>query len=666
MQVIGENKLFQPIPAAVNNTIPVSAAFDIEATNDSKTRAAYMYVWQLYLNGTVYIGRTWKEFFELLDDIAYYFKTSPKRKLYIFIHNMAYEMSFLLPRLLAAEKLKRVFAKEKHKPIEVVLNNGIVFRDTLALTNMSLANLAKNYTKTQKLTGELDYNIPRNSHTKLTTEEIHYCVNDVQILGEYADQLHTEYTLNKQKIPLTSTGIVRAYIKREIKNGRYYTGHIANLYPPTVKEYNYTMRWLFRGGYTHAQTQICGEIYNDVTSWDLTSAYPSVMLQKSYPNTPFIMTETPLQDIENGKAVIFTAEFTNITAVTPHTIESKHKCIDYQNAIFENGRLYSADKLIVMLTEIDYKIYQQFYKWDGMTILYAKSAYKKPLPDYLTLAVAYFYRRKAELKKMTRNDPKNEALKKELLKVKGMLNSCYGMCVSRLNTTDILYNDNGEWKEVDGKPYEKIIKKQFLSPYWGIYVTAYCRERILTAFKLIGCNALYGDTDSVKVLGDYSDIFNNINAEIMEINRKICTRLKLDYNLYRDIGTFDNDGIYTQFKTYGAKRYVYTALNHKTNELETTAVIAGLPSDVINEFIENHGQAALYDFFENGMLFENCGKNAHHYADYSETIINGEKMVEYGSCYIFPVNFEMRIDSIFLALINERQEIREQGGTDNG
>ena len=86
MRIIGENKLFQPIPNPVNNTIPVSAAFDVEATNDSKTRAAYMYVWQLYLNGTVYIGRTWNEFFELLDDIAYYFKTSPKRKLYIFIH----------------------------------------------------------------------------------------------------------------------------------------------------------------------------------------------------------------------------------------------------------------------------------------------------------------------------------------------------------------------------------------------------------------------------------------------------------------------------------------------------------------------------------------------------------------------------------------------------
>ena len=38
-----------------------------------------------------------------------------------------------------------------------------------------------------------------------------------------------------------------------------------------------------------------------------------------------------------------------------------------------------------------------------MKILYAKSAYKKPLPDYLTQAIAFFYRRKSELKKQLNN-----------------------------------------------------------------------------------------------------------------------------------------------------------------------------------------------------------------------------------------------------------------------
>ena len=237
MRIIGVDSRFKEVPEVVNNTIVVAAAFDIEATNDSNTKAAYMYVWQLYLNDCIYIGRKWEEFFELLEDISYYYRAGKKRKLYIFIHNMAYEMAFMLPRLNDMELLEKVFAKEKHKPIEVVLKNGIVFRDTLAVTNMSLAALAENYTKTKKLVGDLDYNVPRNSTTALSMKELHYCVNDVQILGEYADQLLQEYTLNKQKIPLTSTGIVRAYIKRVIRNERYYTGYIPSLYPQTVKQY---------------------------------------------------------------------------------------------------------------------------------------------------------------------------------------------------------------------------------------------------------------------------------------------------------------------------------------------------------------------------------------------------------------------------------------------
>lgn len=658
MQIIGVDSRYKELPEAVNNTIVVAASFDIEATNDSNTKAAYMYVWQLYLNDCIYIGRKWAEFFELLDDMSYYYRTGKKRKLYIFIHNMAYEMAFMLPRLNDMELLEKVFAKEKHKPIEVVLKNGIVFRDTLAITNMSLAALAENYTKTKKLVGDLDYNVPRNSTTALSMKELHYCVNDVQILGEYADQLLKEYTLNKQKIPLTSTGIVRAYIKRVIGNERYYTGYIPSLYPQTVKEYNYTMRWLFRGGFTHAQTTICGDVHENVTSWDLTSAYPAVMLQKLYPLTPFVETLTPLEDMEKGKAVIFTAEFTNIRAKTLHTVESKHKCIDYEQAIFENGRLYSANKLVVMLTEIDYNIYNKFYSWDKCEILYAKSAYKKPLPEYLTKSIAYFYLRKKELKPI-KDD--SEALNREYMKVKGMLNSCYGMCVSRLNTTDIVYTDDGEWVEVPGKKYDEIVKKQFLSPYWGIYVTAYCRERILSAFEKIGKNALYGDTDSIKVLGNYSEIFNSFNSEIENVNKKICNRLQLDFEVYKDLGTFDNEGTYKRFKTYGAKRYIYTKYDKKKRRDITEAVIAGLPKSAIDEFVAEKGEAALYDFFENGMLFEQCGKNAHHYADETQAIINGELMSEKGSCYIFPVNFKMTIDSYFLALIQERKELKDYG-----
>lgn len=88
---------------------------------------------------------------------------------------MSFEMSFLLPRLYLAGNLSRIFAREVREPLEVETKDGFIFRDTMALTNMSLQALAKNYCRTQKLVGDLDYSIPRNSTTPLTATELAYC-----------------------------------------------------------------------------------------------------------------------------------------------------------------------------------------------------------------------------------------------------------------------------------------------------------------------------------------------------------------------------------------------------------------------------------------------------------------------------------------------------------
>lgn len=36
--------------------------FDIETTNYTETKTAFMYIWQFSINGTVIIGRTWEDF----------------------------------------------------------------------------------------------------------------------------------------------------------------------------------------------------------------------------------------------------------------------------------------------------------------------------------------------------------------------------------------------------------------------------------------------------------------------------------------------------------------------------------------------------------------------------------------------------------------------------
>lgn len=671
---------------------PIPAAFDIETTNDPETESAYMYHWQFSFGESVFAGRTWDDLFMFLSWLkqkAYY----ADGIIYVFIHNMDFEMSFLLPQIYVRGMLKRVFAKSEHAPLEIELTNGIIFRDSAALTNMSLANLAKNYTKTQKMTGDLDYSKMRNSTTLLDEKEKKYCINDVVILKEYAEQLHAEYTLNKRRIPLTSTGIVRQYIREQIApNKRYIINKtIQSQFPESERDYQNTMRWLFRGGYTHAQTGACGQILKNVISYDLTSAYPSAMVMNLFPSSPFTkIVDNSVENVEylinTGHAVIFTVTFEGIHATTPHCVESKNKIIDYVAPIFENGRLYEADSITVYLTDIDYRIYKMFYKWDRMIVHTARVAHKSRLPDYLYNSILEFYRgkkeTKAKLKALEREEErllaeKNnghevstelraikseiDATKKLLQKVKGMLNSCYGMCVSHLNFGEFKYgeyeDEDGEsrvgWYEDDGQTYSKLISKQFLNPYWGIYCTALVRFEILSAIKHFGKYAIYSDTDSIKLLKDapgIDDYFTEHNNKCREINEYMCQRLGLAPEIYSDMGTFDYEGAYTRFKTLGAKRYLY----EKNGKIE--AVIAGLPKTVTEEYAKKYGVRTMFNKFRRNMYFEFADKNAHKYTDECSATINGEIMHELGSCYIYETSFRMTIDQVFLDQIAERKD----------
>ena len=670
---------------------PIPCGFDIETTNHDESRTAYMYHWQFAFGDDLYIGRNWDSFFTCLDNITGIYD---KAKIMVFIHNMSFEMAFLLPQIYSRGLFESIFAKESGTPLEVRMKNGIIFRDSAALTNMGLADLAKKYTKTQKLVGDLDYSIPRNSKTKLTEQELAYCKNDVVILREYAALLHEEYTKQGKTIPLTSTGIVRQYVKKQIPAARrrFVQAEISKLFPPTKEQYWFTMHYLFRGGFTHAQTAACDVDYNidqigpddnrhkktGVESYDLTSAYPSMMLSRLYPMTPFIPCnpknfEEVIKDPLN--AVIITANFHHIKATGYHVIESKSKLIDYSaNAIFENGRLAEADYITVALTDVDYNIYKRFYKWDDIKITSMFVARKHELPKYITNSIFFYYSEKKRLKKeladmeaagAAPDDPEYIRLSGLYQNAKARLNSIYGMMVAGLNLTQWDYNENGyvespiQNRDGSEKTYKDVIKEQILSPYWGIYVTAYCRETILNAIDLCGKAALYSDTDSVKCLPGVEEVFNSINKGINQNNIGLCNRYQLDFNVYGDIGLFDHEGeypTYQRFKTYGAKRYIVI----KNGKFSAT--VAGLPKLTAIKKAKEIGIDNFFENFKPDMEFTISGKNAHRVTGECYANICGEEMHELGNCYIYPVSFKMTVQEAFLHAIAYRKErLHEEG-----
>ena len=135
----------------------IPCAFDIETTSTyfNGSKVAFMYVWVLNINGTSIIGRTWDEFEYCLKVIHEKLYTNSERIFLIYVHNLSFEMSFLLRRF----EWEKVFSIDTRKPIYARTVDGIEFRCSYLLSGYALAKVADNLQtfKIRKLVGDLDY-----------------------------------------------------------------------------------------------------------------------------------------------------------------------------------------------------------------------------------------------------------------------------------------------------------------------------------------------------------------------------------------------------------------------------------------------------------------------------------------------------------------------------
>lgn len=679
----------------------VSCGFDIETTK--VVDRAYMYHWQFVLNDAVLTGRKWSDFVALIDQLNTWC-TWQKCIIIIWVANLGHEFAFMGRRF----TWKNIFAIDSHQPIKA-LTGRCEFRECLTISGKGgLANLAKNYTKTQKAKGDLDYDIPRNSMTELTETEKGYCYNDVEILSEWGTYIFENFADLGLSIPLTASGIVRSKIKKAAED----TGHIediraaVNTLFPDRELYDFAMRFLFRGGYTHACAWWCYVPYDNIIGADFTSSYPAVMISPEcyYPVSPFVET-----DLEcDGKyitdprmterCVWFIADFDNIERTMMHTIESKHKLIDHTGGEFDNGRLISAVRITVALTELDYQTYMKYYTWTGMRVRRAFTAFRGRLPNYVLKPLMTAYKEKSRMKAAGLDNTT------EYQNYKAIVNSFYGCMVTRLKYKQWKYNQGepftlddvliktGDWySENNTKTYAKLISKQILSPFWGIYVTAWARKRLLDTVYSIDweqdmCTVLYCDTDSIYMLDTKRNrqIIEAYNAHIFEVN-------SIHDPEFHDLGAFDWIGAdkrtgepgHYRFKTLGAKRYI----KYANGIAEVT--ISGLPKGALEKklvrpFATDNCYMAfrdarhkkgllgfvdideLFDTFNDGMLLtvtESMKTRAVYSPDpYDDTVIdeqgNTEEMHEESGVAIVDTMFTLNIDDIYAELIERYAEER--------
>ncbi|MGN0014172.1 MAG: DNA polymerase, partial [Candidatus Gastranaerophilaceae bacterium] len=377
--------------------------------NYNPEKRAIMYVWQFGINGRVIMGRTWEEFFTMLDKIATILRLDEKKRLMVFVHNLSYEFQYLSKWV----NWYKVFAIDERKPIYAVTENFIEFRCSYLLSGYSLANLGKQLLryKVDKMTGDLDYSLMRNSETPLTDKEIKYCVNDDRVVMAYIQE-KIEDERGITNLPITKTGYVRQFCRKNClylpnthsRNNRYYK-LIHELTISNMKEFNLLQR-AFQGGFTHANAYYSGAVCDNVSSYDFTSSYPYVMVSEKFPMSRAVKVDLKSKEefemyINNPDKYlsVFDIMFENLIAKEPHENPiSVSKCFKHSNVVENNGRVVCADMICTSITNIDFDVIKMFYTWDSIRISNLHVYTKQYLPTELVKCILDLYEKKTVLK----------------------------------------------------------------------------------------------------------------------------------------------------------------------------------------------------------------------------------------------------------------------------
>ena len=579
-------------------------------------KKAIMYIWQFAIEENVIIGRTWNDFLYFCKKL-YDFLNLKERYIVVYVHNLSYEFQFICKWFTWID----IFADSERKPIKATTDTHFIFKCSYRLSGYSLEVLANNLKShnIKKMVGDLDYNLIRNSKTPISKEELKYCENDVLIVTSYIDEQINEFG-NIEKIPLTQTGKVRRYVRKQCFQNKEYQYFIKEL---TIEKPEYMLlKNAFMGGFTHCNAMYTNKICHNVTSYDFTSSYPTVLISEKYPMSKgkevFIKNENELLNLIKNYCVLVDLHFTNIkSSFMYEQIISYSKCRNVKNPLINNGRIVQADTLTITCTDVDFLNIRDFYKWDSMKIGLCYIYKKDYLPKEFIKTILHLYKSKTELKGV-------DGKEVEYLHSKELLNSLYGMCVTSIVHDTVNFN-GAEWTTENGNLDEELKnyntdKNRFLFYHWGVWCTAYARNNLYTGIKECKDDYIYSDTDSIKIFNadKHKMYFQKYNEWIVQKLEK-CLKyhnIPLDYispktikGESKTLGVWDFDGFYTDFKTLGAKRYIY----RKDNKISIT--VCGLSKKSGKEFIENQQKPFL--FFNDGMFVdcEHTGKMTHTYID---------------------------------------------------
>lgn len=596
----------------------IGAGFDCETTTTKKHKMSFVYIWQFSINSRCYMGRTCAEFerfCKILDDFLQ-LQMRKKRhgdikhppKLIVWDANLGYEWAHF-KRSFERVGITGVFAKNDRHPLSICVGQCLQFRECLGLFGYSLANIAQTYTRTQKMTGDIDYTLQRHDGTPLTKKELCYCINDVMILSELSFVAFDMFA--GHNIPYTATGIVRAEIRENARSSgkralQFLKERTGRIMPKNDDEYSNVTRLLYCGGLSHSYYKYVRRIVENVACADLVSDFPAQMIHRKFPTGSLIGNRTfeELQQAEHWYAL---CTFENLRSKTGHSIISKHKCIELAPADIggfmvpveiDNGRVFRAGIVTVYCTEVDLQNIMLIYSFDNVEFsdmhIFSQSA---PCPAYITQAIAEYYKAKTEIKKTGKH--KGEKAR-EYGEAKKKLNGIYGMTATRIYKEDVVFSEDAHDLRTQEKDttYAEQIKDIWLSPWIAIYTTAYARNILCRLINKYPDIIIQYDTDSIYFLDGLPEseaLRKEIAKHNAEMERKNLAFFK-DPD-FSDLGKWEYDPPIQKMKTLGAKRYLYLSGG------KYKFVCAGAKKSAFLRTCRERGKDP-FDFFDKNMFLK--------------------------------------------------------------
>lgn len=639
--------------------LDILCAFDIETSHVPGREDACLYHWQMQigLNRPTIHGRTW-------DDLRLMFSRlvqalGDMEKLVIYVHNLSFEWQHL--RTVYDFQNSELFAIGDRKIAKCTMFDGALeFRCSYILTNMSLSAWTKKMRVAHPKVDseEYDHNQIRFPWTELSDLELLYCRNDVLGLCEALRAQMDRDGDTLETIPLTSTGYVRRDVKAVMRSWSYWGLQAVQ---PDLEVFR-ALREEFRGGDTHANRYFSGEIVPDVHSMDRSSSYPDVIVNCRFPMSkwkPWVrLTDSERKRlIKLDRALLMRVCFHNLRLRQPTIGDpplSFSKCRSCIGHCLDNGRILRAEYLETTINDIDFQVYASAYSWDKITYLDCWQCAYDYLPRPLRDLVILYYKRKTELKGVV-----GQELYYDL--AKALLNSIYGLQAQDPCKQDIIFNgitfEPGP-EDLEGKL--AIARRRAYGSYsWGCWTTSWARLRLWQGIygdgnpdhPGVGRDYVYGDTDSIKYVGDH-DIswYNEIRIADSLKNGAFATDPKGKTHY---MGVFEDEGTYKLFRTWGAKKYGY--VDHD-GDLHIT--VAGVNK---RKGAQELLRAGGLEAFRPGMIFSEAGGTCSHYRDLTKEVIeiDGHSLELGPNIYIEPSTYTLGVTEEYSALMEDPEAYLE-------